>query len=75
MSVKVICSRPGGAYLVEREGGYCLVNLQTKRYNESSNPNVFLKLGYFEDAGELEPEVLDAITAILENPDSRLEIR
>lgn len=75
MRFNVICSRPGGAYLVEREGSYCLVNLYTKRYNESKEPGVFLKQGYFEDPGELDQAALDAIAAILEHPDSRLEIR
>ena len=53
---------------------HCMVNLVTGKYNANKEPGVFLKLGYFEDVDQLSPEVLAKIAAILEDPDSRIEI-
>lgn len=74
MRFKVTHSRPGGAYLVEREGRYCLVNLRTGRYNEAKEIGAFLKLGWFSEIEGAEPAVLEAIAAILDDPARRLEI-
>ena len=74
MRFEVICKRGDAMYLVRRGESYCLVNLATKKFNESDEPGVFLKLGYFEDVEALPQSVLEGIEEILSSPDSRVLI-
>ncbi len=69
MNFEIICRR-GDSYLVRQENLFRMVCLTTGTYNESEEPGVFLKLGYFEDVEEVEPAIMEGIASILADPDA-----
>ena len=68
MNFKVLCCRGSAAYLVQREGDYCLVDLLAGNFRANENPGVFLKMGYFEDVDQADPQVVERIARIIGDP-------
>ena len=66
MNVKVLFTRGEGIYIVEKEGLFYLINLETKNKPFVSEfVDSFLKFGYFTKADEIEEKELLAIEKML----------
>lgn len=74
MNFKVLCSRGGTGYLVQRDTDYCYVDLISGQFSANKEPGVFLKLGYFEDVDQTAPEALDRIAQILSDPAAQVRL-
>lgn len=66
--MKILMQRGDRIFLVEQTGTYYLVNLDRKqatKANPPDSPDMFLKLGYFEDVDSILLEEKDQVIDIL----------
>lgn len=74
MNFEVLCRRGTSGYLIKRENDYCMVNVVGGRFSAHEDPGVFLKLGYFEDVNQADPQVVERIAQIISDPANQVSL-